>query len=96
VSLSGRYFYAVGDLGEDDTPIPNPADPPKVRLEGSDANQQPVQRELPPDAQPQPHDTQLTITIPADLAQADALPISANLSVHRNNVQSDQVPITIN
>ena len=95
VTLSGRYFYAVSDLGENGTPIPNPASPPEVHVEWTDANNQPGQKDLSPDAQPEPGDTQLTVTIPSDLAAADALPLTANLSVHRANVQSNQVPVTI-
>jgi hypothetical protein len=95
VSLSGRYFYAVSDLGEDGTPTPNPSSPPTVRIEWVDANNQPAHRDLPADNPPRPLDTQLTARIPADLVPADNLPLAANVSICRDNVQSNRVPITI-
>ena len=95
LTLSGRHFYAVRDLAEDGTPTPNPASPPTVHIDWVDANNQRGQQDLVPDAQPRPSDTQLTVTIPPDLAAAAAPPLKANLSVLRDNLQSNQVAMTI-
>jgi hypothetical protein len=93
LTLSGRNLYAAPELDVHGMPIPN-AHPPSVHLAWNSRSGQQTQ-DLSPAATPVPSDSQIAVTIPADLVDPNLLPISANVSVTRNGQQSNEIAVTL-
>ena len=97
LTVTGKHFYAPGDLDPEGKPIAN-ATEPTVELTWTDSSGGAQRKQLalvktPADSEPR--DTQLTVAIPNDLVDPSALPLSSKLRIERAGTQSNQVDLIV-
>jgi len=97
LTVTGKHFYAPGDLDPEGKPIANATDP-TVELTWIDSTGGAQRKQLTlvkTPAESAPRDTQLTAAIPADLVDPSALPLSSKLRIERAGTQSNQIDLVV-